>query len=348
MILYVAISVALADGLIRFVAENPTQPVVVVETEDSQASVSIHRVNRSSGEQGPAIFARVDRSEAGYLLRPKIPLSEGGLYRVVLRGSDGATQSVSYEVPKTGASKPQVVRIEPASGKVPANLLKFYIYFDQPMREGRQIFEQFTIFDEEGKAVDAPWRRQEIWNPDATRLTLLIHPGRIKQGVNLREELGPVLKPYSTYRLMIDRKLKSARGVEIGSPIAHEFSTGPECYQIVDPGRWELVIPSVGSTDALQIRPVRALDHALVRHQIVILNSEHEAVQSIANQIEGAELIEIRPQEPWKDQDYYIEIGELLEDLAGNTRIRVFDTDLTKATPNPGRSHLKFHPTLRS
>jgi len=38
---------------------------------------------------------------------------------------------------------------------------------------------------------------------DAKRLSLWIHPGRIKNGVNLREELGPVLEPNRKYTLVL-------------------------------------------------------------------------------------------------------------------------------------------------
>ena len=59
------------------------------------------------------------------------------------------------------------------------------------------------ILDEQGTLVEDPWRRTELWTADARRLSLWIHPGRIKNGVNLREELGPVLEPNKTYKLII-------------------------------------------------------------------------------------------------------------------------------------------------
>jgi hypothetical protein len=53
----------------------------------------------------------------------------------------------------------------------------------------------FVMRGPDGKDIPDPWRRTELWNEDATRLTLWIHPGRVKEGVNLREEFGAVLDP---------------------------------------------------------------------------------------------------------------------------------------------------------
>jgi hypothetical protein len=47
-------------------------------------------------------------------------------------------------------------------------------------------------------------RKQELWNPEMTRFTLFFEPGRIKQGLVSRQELGPSLTSGRTYTLVID------------------------------------------------------------------------------------------------------------------------------------------------
>ena len=42
---------------------------------------------------------------------------------------------------------------------------------------------------------DGPFRETELWSEDGRRLTLWLHPGRQKTGVNLNTEIGPVLDP---------------------------------------------------------------------------------------------------------------------------------------------------------
>ena len=48
------------------------------------------------------------------------------------------------------------------------------------------------------------------------------------------------------------------------------------------------------------------------------------------------------PLEPWPAGSYTLESDPNLEDLAGNTPERVFDTDLTAPKPAPTRTRLPF------
>tara|TARA_R110002096_G_scaffold403766_4_gene601373 strand:- start:8212 stop:9258 length:1047 start_codon:yes stop_codon:yes gene_type:complete len=348
MILAVALAATLAEAVVRFVVAAPAKVEVIAETGDRDANLSIHRVEPKTEELGPPIFAEV-KSEANRLrLKPRISLSGGAEYRAVLQLSNGKRIEAAYKVPRVEGTVPQVTRIEPGSGVVPANLLKFYVYFDQPMREGRAIFDHFHLVDDAGMEIEAPWRRQEIWDHEVKRLTLLIHPGRIKQGVNLREELGPVLKPGSQYRLVIDPDLRSARGVELGKLVTHEFATGPEIYQILDPATWELVVPGTGTTEPLSVRTDRPVDHAMAQWQLNVLSEDHAPIRTTVVVNPQSGVIELVPADPWREADYFLEIGEWLEDLAGNTRLRVFDTDLSQPEPKPGLSILNFHPETRS
>ena len=48
--------------------------------------------------------------------------------------------------------------------------------------------------------------------------------------------------------------------------------------------------------------------------------------------------------EPWQATEHTVRIDELLEDLAGNTPVRVFDTDLDKPTGPKAKLTLPFRP----
>ena len=52
---------------------------------------------------------------------------------------------------------PKVVKIYPTADVLPANHLKFYIYFDRPMRGGKELFEQIVLVDDKGKEIDDAW-----------------------------------------------------------------------------------------------------------------------------------------------------------------------------------------------
>src|SRR4051812_2774418 len=89
---------------------------------------------------------------------------------------------------------PRLEAIYPSGALLPANHLKFYLHFSAPMREG-VFLDYCRLLDEHGAPVAEPFRETELWSDDHRRLTLWLHPGRQKTGVNLNDDFGPVLKP---------------------------------------------------------------------------------------------------------------------------------------------------------
>ena len=87
-----------------------------------------------------------------------------------------------------------LLNVSPAHS-LPANALRVYLNFDQPM--GLQNpFDFIQLTSEDGKVIKDAFveYKQGLWNHNRTRLTLLFHPGRIKQGVALNRILGPVFQ----------------------------------------------------------------------------------------------------------------------------------------------------------
>src|SRR5262249_33143360 len=153
--------------------------------------------------EGPPILGTYRRTGATLRFVPRHALTAGQRYRAVLE-LGGRPETAEYRVPLPPPSpRPAVQVVYPTADVLPANLLKFYIHFSRPMRESRAIFDQIHILDEKGRAVSDPWRRTELWSADSKRLTLWIHPGRIKRGVGPRETEGPVLTPGRKYTLVI-------------------------------------------------------------------------------------------------------------------------------------------------
>src|SRR6185436_13722943 len=90
---------------------------------------------------------------------------------------------------------PQITAIFPGSHTLPANHLKFYLHFSEPMRQG-VFLEHCKLLDDHDQPVTEPFRETELWNEDGTRLTLWFHPGRQKTGVNLNVDLGPIVQTH--------------------------------------------------------------------------------------------------------------------------------------------------------
>lgn len=335
----------LVSGLILVtLPEGGGPPQFTATAAEPEASLSLHLVDPATGNPGAAMFSKVLREGSALTLTPRFPLSHGQTYRAILTSPDGSTIAKDYQAPDQKATQPKLTKVLPTAELLPANLLKFYLHFSEPMREGVAIFDQIHLEDSQGERVHDPWRRQELWNEDRTRLTLWIHPGRVKQGVNLRETLGPVLRPNERYTLIIDGTLRSAKGMELGKTQHHAFATGPEDYSRPLPESWSLSLPHAGTREALRIKSPKPLDHALVKRHVIV-SLDGTKIPCDVEVAPGDSEWTMTPAEPWQAQDYTVKVSGYLEDLAGNTPDRVFDTDLQAPEAAPANRKLRFQPT---
>lgn len=307
------------------------------------SAITLHLVGQEPDSLGPAMFAKVTRQESALVLEPSFPLSAGNTYLAILLDKAGKELGqAKYTVPRKDSPPPMLEAIYPTSEKLPANLLKFYLYFDRSMREGQDLFDQIHIEDANGQRVHAPWRRLELWTADAKRLTLWIHPGRVKRGVNLREQLGPVLLPGKEYTLVLDKTLRSADGIPLGQEIRHSFRTLPEDYVRPRPDSWVLELPLAGTSQPLVVHLPEPVDHALVKRNISILLTGKKVGLDRIEAGEGESVWSIYPSQPWESGNYDLVAGPDLEDLAGNTPERVFDTDLKDASSGDTPANVEF------
>jgi hypothetical protein len=287
-------------------------------------------VDETTGEEGPAILGTYQKLEEGSLhLVPRFSLSPGGLYRATITASGSKTQTSDYRVPASPkVAAAQITEIYPSANRLPANLLKFYIHFSRPMREGQAVFENVELLDENNQSIVDPWRLTELWNQDATRLTMFIHPGRIKEGVNLREEEGPVLVPNRRYTLKIHEKMLDAKGQPLGRTFTKQFTTTSEDHERIDVARWSLHPPQGTARAPLRLELPKALDRHLMARCLRVEDSRGNRVEGAVEVLSAERVWQFTPAMPWKAEKYTLEIDGLLEDLAGNTPLRQFDYEL--------------------
>jgi hypothetical protein len=112
------------------------------------------------------------------------------------------------------ARQPVAVEVFPA-GAVPANLLRWHLVFDRLANDVGA--EAIALLDRSGQPVrdafvDLP---EGLWDATGTRLTLLLHPGRIKRGLRSSTRFGGALAQGGDMCLQIDldRLLDAGLGV---------------------------------------------------------------------------------------------------------------------------------------
>jgi hypothetical protein len=246
---------------------------------------------------------------------PRYPLVAGVQYRALLNAL-----SVSFELRKPISEPTRLLRMHPSAAVLPANQLKLYLEFSQPMSRGG-IWSHIHLIRDDGKAVELPFLEidQELWSPDQRRLTVLFDPGRIKRGVTPQVEMGEVLEPGRGYTLVVDREMRDASNQPLAEEFRRQLRVAPSLREGVDLKKWKLA----ATRDLLTIEFDRPLDWALLQHVLRVKG------------VEGAAAIDndetrwrFTPAQPFQPGRYELTIDMALEDLAGNRIGRPFDVDL--------------------
>jgi hypothetical protein len=317
------------------------------DIDPAQAGQYFRLTRLDNGAEGPPIFGSYHLNGDTLTFQPEFRLGTGAKYRATVTIPGKPPTSLDYDVaaPTAAAEPPAVEKIFPSADVLPANLLKFYIHFTRPMRQTDAIFDHLHILDERGEPVYDPWRRFPQWSDDGKRLTLWIHPGRVKRGVNLREEFGPVLAPGKKYTLHIDETLQDLMGQPLGKPFMKAFTAIEEVHERIVLDKWKLDTPSAGSRDPLVVTFPQPLDQALLYRMLTISDSAGGRRVEGTVEVSGSETVwRFQPATSWQaEQDYTLRVDPLMEDLAGNTPVRVFDTELqAKEKPQGSNGVVRF------
>src|SRR5579859_1325208 len=207
---------------IRFVPATKDRPAIV-EVSNLDADVLAKLKQSPPKDWSPLFSVRVATGETAMLgtyrvdkdalrFEPRFPFVAGLKYRATFDPSKlpGATggQSLTFDfsLPKPAPKPPAVVeKVYPTRNDLPENQLKFYVHFSRPMSRG-EAYHRIHLQDAAGKTIERPFLEldEELWDPEGKRFTLFLHPGRIKLGLQPREELGPPLEEGKRYTLVID------------------------------------------------------------------------------------------------------------------------------------------------
>jgi hypothetical protein len=269
---------------------------------------------------------------------PQFPLEPGVKYRAVFHPdqlpgeSRPGMQSIVavYQPPSRQANPTTVVtRVYPSAEILPENLLKFYVHFSAPMSRGR-IYDHIHLRTEAGKDVELPFLEidEELWNPEMTRLTLFIDPGRIKRGVRPLEEVGPALEEGKRYALVIDREWRDGFGNPLKEPFEKIFKVGPPDRSPPDPGQWKIQSPTSQTRAALTITFPEPMDHALAQRVIRVADTTGKFLAGERVLEDQERRWTFVPADSWRRGPCKLVVQTTIEDLAGNNIGKAFEVDL--------------------
>jgi hypothetical protein len=284
----------------------------------------------------PAMLGTYRIQEKVIQFEPQFPLEPGLRYVASfnparLPGSAGGRFITStFELPRRNQSPSTVVtQIYPSARVLPENLLKFYVHFSAPMNRGH-IYDYIHLRDASGKAVELPFLEidEELWNPDMTRLTLFIDPGRIKRGVTPLEEIGPALEQGKRYTLEIDRAWTDATGLPLKESFRKTFEVGPTDRDALTTAAWKITAPKANTREPLAVVFPKPLDHALALRMMEVIDQSTRRMEGRAALSDEERHWTFVPTQPWPHGPHTLLVQKTIEDLAGNNIGKAFEVDL--------------------
>ena len=261
---------------------------------------------------------------------PQVRLMRGKEYLAVFDPAEvisgGARITQTYAAPDLGADAATTVvtQVYPMQDELPENILRFYIHFSAPMAEG-SVLEHFHMLDAEGAPIVDPFRELELWSDDHQRLTLLVHPGRIKKGLALSDSMGPVLEAGKSYTFRVDQELTDANGLPLATEHRKRFAAIAAIHEQPGIDTWELLSPLANSREPLRVGFPNVMDHALAQRMLWIENGAGERVAGRAELNDQALQWTFSPEAPWQEPEYYLHADVELEDPMGSSLHRPFE-----------------------
>jgi hypothetical protein len=236
-----------------------------------------------------------------------------------------------------------VDRIHPGADTLPENLLRFYVHFTEPMRGG-DVSRCIFLEDASGRRIEDALVETvpELWDPDNRRATVLCHPGRIKRGVGLHETMGPALVPGESYRLVVDRSMRTANGLPLRVPASKKFRVIAADRRSSDPGAWRLIPPAAGTGEPLRIELDEPLDHALLARLLTVERTGGDRVGGEMKVAETGTACSFVPERIWETGTYALVAGRSLEDLAGNRLEGAFERRIGSRPSGHGEHRIPF------
>lgn len=170
--------------------------------------------------------------------------------------------------------------------------------------------------------VDIP---DGLWSPDGKVLTLLLHPGRVKQGLAAHRALGRALAAGGDYRLVIGPGLMAEDGRMLGAARQVPLRIGPAEMRGFDPARWRWTPPRPGSAAQMAIASGRQIDALSLQGGVRLEDGEGRA-HAVTLHAEGTRIVAI-PAAPWPDV-IRLAVAPWLEDVCGNRPHEGFERPL--------------------
>ena len=269
-------------------------------------------------------------------LVPPVRLSRDVVYEIYRKGVLADTFIINIK-PETS---PEIVDIFPIADTLPENLLKIYISFNSPMQTGN-VMQYIRVIGGQGDTLEDVLleMNEELWNEERTRLTVWLHPGRVKRGLIPNEKSGNPLEEGKTYSIHISGEWKSQSGVHLSSSFEKRIFVGPRDEASPNPENWKIN----AQKDRIIIQFDEPLDYVLLNDNLfAIYDDHHKVIQGKFDVERSGQSITFIPDQEMRQDKYLMEVYSILEDFVGNNLNHEFDRRVDRGNVETKVKVLKF------
>lgn len=279
------------------------------------------------------------------ILTPVMPLGYTMTFEwQVYLGKD--TVKKRFQTPTHSSSGPatcSILSVYPLKDSLPANTLLFHLFFSCSMREDPEAYRYVHIVDDKGKEMPFTWRQKASWTDNGKQLVLMIHPGRIKRGINYATGSGPLFEPGRSYTLKTDEALLS-----LDSVTARPYS---KVFYIQEADRLSPAFkpstmnrqPAAKSRQPLYIAFTEAMDYGAVTIGLAVKDAKGQLVKGHFQAANDSLWLFI-PDQAWETQTYELVYNDYLADLASNHIDRLFEEGSAEKMRSETHPAFRFTP----
>lgn len=294
-----------------------------VRQEDYQSLLALFLVTANGPSKIPVSGEYLlDNGQLSF--QPLTDLGQGLSFSVQQQVSDGQVGRRTYRTPEAvllHAAPPQVLKVFPESDVLPENILCFHVLFDRPMFKDQDAHQRAKIFSE-GVEVPMVWKHMSHWIQNGQLLVLMVHPGRVKQGISY---LGKAFEAGKEYTLLIEQEITDPQGRTLVSTFKKEFKVAKVDHQIPKIKKSRIAFPEAMSSAPIRLNFSEPMDFACMLEGLEVIDETGQLLEVKIEHISDHQYT-VTPAAAWSAGTYQLVFDKVVSDLSGNRFNRKFET----------------------
>ncbi|MGB1295999.1 MAG: Ig-like domain-containing protein [Flavobacteriales bacterium] len=310
---------------------DPLLPKVTITNEfiqDGDAyALNIYRLRQ--GVQSEIAVSCSQKINDGRLeIKPLVSLGEQLEFMIVFSNHSGEICKRTYKTPLLNPIIDEIDHVQiktyPKSNIIPKNILCFHLEFNKPMIGKGNAFEFVEIVNEKGHVLPNIWRHKTYWLKGNTIMVLMIHPGRVKRGIDMPIpfEIG------ETYKMRLKEGLKTINGTILKDAALKTFKIiEPDYVSPIVRSKTKTNVPKVHSHDTISILFNEGMDYASIQDGFSV-RKNNTVIKGKIIQGKTDKQYTFIPKQRWEPGVYQFVFKSVVSDFCGNGLKHLFESKL--------------------